>query len=499
MSEQSNTRTEIPELPEQIDLFRILDGMWKAFRHYFWVPILFTLLGSALFFARARMNYVPQYLSSATFTVSADNQSIYNSSSYYNNTTASQLESTFPYLLTSGSLSRVVAADLGVEQLNGSITASVMPNTNLFTIEVRSGDPQAASDILNSVIENYPVVAEQVVGSTVLELLDNTGVADAPYNTPSYARTALKGGMLGLAAGVAFLFLVSFTRRTIQREDDFKQFLHAECLAVLPQVSLKKRSRIQRQDISIHNPHIDAAFLESMRILRTRLERLAGASGSKVLLVTSAAPGEGKSTIAANIAMALAMNGKKVLLIDCDIRNPSVGDLLGLQPGKGVYELLKGESKLEEVFQYDKSRSLYVLPGGKPYANASEILDAPQMAQLLSGFRELMDYVILDTAPLGMLTDTAVLAELADGALFVVKQDYAPIPHLVDAAEQLAESQIPLLGCILNGATATLGSYGQSYYSSYHHYSRYGGYGSRETETPARSKSRARSSSRQGS
>lgn len=383
MSEQTNARAEAQELPEQIDLTRILDGMWKALRHYFWIVILLTLLGAVLFFVRAKINYVPQYLSSATFTVSADSQNIYSSNGYYNNATASQLESTFPYLLTSGTLSRVVAADLGVEQLNGSITASVMPKTNLFTIEVRSGDPQAASDILNSLIENYPVVAEQVVGSTVL-------------------------------------------------------------------------------------------------------------------LVTSAAPGEGKSTVAANIAMALAMNGKKVLLMDCDIRNPSVGGMLGLRPGKGVCELLKGETTLDEVFQYDKAHSLYVLPGGKPYANASEILDAPQMAQLLASVRELVDYVILDTAPVGMLTDTAVLAELADGALFVVKQDYAPIPHLVDAAEQLAESRIPLLGCILNGATATLGSYGQSYYSSYHHYSRYGGYGGQE-ETPAQSKSRAKSPSRQRS
>ena len=217
----------------------------------------------------------------------------------------------------------------------------------------------------------------------------------------------------------------------------------------------------------------------------------------EIILGTS---GSGKTTVLYDKIAGSVFDGsgKKVLLMDCDIRNPSVRDMLGLRPGKGVYELLKGETTLEEVFQYDKAHGLYVLPGGKPCANASEILDSPQMAQLLSSVRELMDYVILDTAPVGMLTDTAVLAELADGALFVVKQDYAPIPHLVDAAEQLAESRIPLLGCILNGATATLGSYGQSYYSSYHHYSRYGGYGGQE-ETPAQSKSRAKSPSRQRS
>lgn len=467
MSNYTGTTTE--ELPEAIDLFRIFEGMWKGFRRYFWLVVLLILLGAAGLYGRARLNYRPQYLASATFTVTADSQNIYSSGSYYNNATASQLENTFPYLLTSGSLSRVVAEDLGVESLNGRITASVMPNTNLFTIEVRSSDAQAAADILDSVIENYPQVAEQVVGSTVLEMLDYTGVPAEPYNQPAFARSAVKGGLLGLAAGVLLLAIYSFSRQTIQREEDIKKFLHVECLSMVPQVTAKKRSKAQSWTASIYNPHISKSFLEAIRILRTRLERSTQDHQMKVLLVTSTAPGEGKSTIAANMAMSLAMSGKKVLLMDCDIRNPSVGEMLGLKKGKGVYELLSEEAKLEEVFQYDKAHKIYVLPGGKPYADASEILDSKQMGELLASVRELMDYVILDTAPVGMLTDTAVLAELADGALFVVKQDYAKNSHILEAVEQLAESRIPIVGCILNGVTASISGYGYGY-GYYDHY-----------------------------
>lgn len=473
MSKVTETTTE--ELPEAIDLIRLLDGMWKGLQRHVLLLVLLVLLGAGGLYGRARLSYQPQYLASATFTVTAD---MYSTSSYYNNTTASQLESTFPYLLTSGSLSRIVAEDLGVETLNGSISASVMPNTNLFTIEVRSGDPQAAGAILESVIENYPQVAEQVLGSTVLEMLDNTGVPTEPYNPPDFGRSAVKGAVLGLGLGVLFLLVYALTRQTVQREEDIKKFVHAECLSVVPQVTAKKRSRAQSWTASIDNPHISQGFLEAIRLLRTRLERSAQRHKVQVLLVTSTAPGEGKSTIAANTAMALAMNGKKVLLMDCDIRNPSVGGMLGLKPSKGVYELLSGQARLEEVFQYDKAHHIYVLPGGRPCSDAAEILDSQQMRELLQSVRGLMDYVILDTAPVGMLTDTAVLAELADGALFVVKQDYAKTSHIVEAVEQLAESHIPMLGCVLNGVTSSAGGYGYGYgYYGYRRYG-YGHYGS---------------------
>lgn len=461
--------------PQPIDLIRILDGMMAGLKRYFPVFFLLIALGGVLFPIRSWMNYTPRYKAAATFTVTAGNKSSFGTGSYYNNATAGQLEKTFPFLLTSGTLSKVVAADLGVNSLNGSISASVMPDTNLFTIEVTSNNAQDACSILDSVIENYPVVAEQVVGSTELEMLDHTGVPAQPINTPNYMRAAVKGAVMGAGVSVLMLLFYVLLRRTVQEEDDLKKVLHLECLGSIPLISLKRRTKVKRQNVSIYNANISQGFLEAMRVIRIRLEKKLQDSHCKVVLVTSAAPGEGKSTVAANLAMAMAMDGNKVLLMDCDIRNPSLNDILGITPEKGVYELLQGEVNLEQAMIYDEERRLYVLPGGKPSGNASEILDSPQMANILSQVRKSMDYIVLDTAPVGMLTDTAVLANLADAALFVVKQDYAKIGHIVEAVEQLAESRVKMAGCVLNGVKGHLGSYG--YYSYYHRagaYSRYG-------------------------
>ncbi|MCD8381317.1 MAG: polysaccharide biosynthesis tyrosine autokinase [Clostridiales bacterium] len=480
MSEYSEAQKE--EQVEPIDLIHLLEEMWKAFCRYFWLVLLLIVLGAGGMALRAYLTYTPQYMAYATFTVTSSSQGTYSTSNYYNTTTASQLENTFPYLLTSGSLAKIVADDLGVSSLNGTITASVMANTNLFTIEVRSSDPQMAYDIVQSLIDKYPEVAEQVVGATHLELLDESGVPTEPTNTLDYVSTSVRGGVLGLGLGLVILFLIAISRQTVQRESDFKKRLNSECLASIPQISVKRRAKGKTQAmVSIYNPRISQGFLDAVRVLRTRIERDAREQDRKVLLVTSAAPGEGKSTLAANIAMSLAMDGRKVLLMDCDLRNPTVHEMLQLQPGKGIHELLTGEANLDEVFQYDKAHQLYVLPGGKPCSNASEILDSRQMQELLSSVKPLVDYVILDTAPVGMITDTAVLAPLADGAIFVVKQDYAKTGDILEAMEQLSESHIHMIGCVLNGTTASSGGYGYGYgYGSYRHY---GGYGERPAGT----------------
>ena len=125
---------------------------------------------------------------------------------------------------------------------------------------------------------------------------------------------------------------------------------------------------------------------------------------------------------------------------------------------------------------------MYVIPGGQPCSNASELLNSREMRHVLAEVRESVDYVILDTAPVGMLTDTAVLAKEADAAVFTVKQDYVSCSGILEGIAELAQSRIHITGCVLNGAKAGIGGYG---YRNYHYYGRYGYYGSgsnRDTE-----------------
>lgn len=206
-------------------------------------------------------------------------------------------------------------------------------------------------------------------------------------------------------------------------------------------------------------------------MLRARIEKEAKKNDLKVFLVTSAEAGEGKSTIAANIAMALAMRGSKVALVDCDLRNPSVRERLNMEAeGVGLCEYLLEEAEVSDVLKWNETYQMYVVPGGQPIGNASELIDSPRMTTLLDSLKETVEYIILDTAPVGILTDTAVLAEAADAALFVVKQDYANRAAILEGIEQLAESRIYISGCILNGVQNAVGGYG---YKNYRYYGRY--------------------------
>ena len=468
---------------EKIDLIRIINDMWKGLKRFWLWLLLLTVILAGVFFFRAYRSYQPVYTASATFTVESDTSSLYSSTSYLNERTASQIVNTFPYILSSSLLQDMVAEDLGVDTVPGSISVETLGSTNMITVLVTSSDAEDAYLVLESVIEHYPEVAESVIGEVKMNMLDTTDIPESASNPPSFRRSALKGALVGVAISFVILLIYAFTRNTIHEEDDFKKMLNVDCICAIPQIVFKKRGKEFRKDISIYNKKISQTFLEAIRVLRARIEKDAKKNNLKVFLVTSAAPGEGKSTIAANIAMSLAMSGSRVVLVDCDLRNPSVRERLNMEEkGAGLYEVLTKKAKLEKVLTYSETYKMNVVPGGKPCNNASELLDSKEMQELLTTLKSVADYVILDTAPVGMLTDTAVLAESADAALFVVKQDYASCSSILEGIGELAESHIYISGCILNGAQAGIGGYG---YKNYRYYNRYGyyGYGSHYRES----------------
>lgn len=458
---------------EKIDLMRVANDMLRGAKRFWPLVLLAAVILSAFYYVRAYRSYQPMYTSNATFTVTRDDSNLYNNT-YINERAANQIVKTFPYILNCGLLQKQVAADLGLSSVPGSITTETLGSTNMITIVVTSAKADYAQQILESVIEHYPSVAEPVIGEVKMNLLD---ITDVPENTaipPSVKHSIFQGVLTSCFLGFAGLLLYAFTRNTIHEEEDIKKKTNVDCICAIPQIVFKRRGQEFRKDISIYNKKISQTFLESIRVLRARIEKDAKKNQVKVFLVTSTAPGEGKSTIAANIAMALAMGGAEVALVDCDLRNPSVRERLNLEEeGPGLYDILEEEAGLEKVMMRDEMHKINVLPGGKPCDDGSEVLDSPRMKLILEQLKRKNDYVILDTAPVGMLTDTAVLAQAADAALFVIKQDYASCANILDGINQLAESKVYISGCILNGAQAGIGGYGYRYYKYYNRYGYY--------------------------
>lgn len=436
------------------------------------------LVGAGVGALKEKRTYHAAYQASASFIVFTGDQN-YAISDYYNKVSTEQINATFPYILTSGALNKVVAADLGADSVPGQISAHMLGDTNLFQIDVIASDAQLAYNILQSVIENYPQVAKYIIGDTELKLLDETGVPESPMAGPGYRRAMLKGAIAGFLLSLLIAGILALTRNTVKDEEDLKKFLNIRYLTGIPQIYFKKRSSGQEMKILTDNPSVPEIYTEAMEAMMIRVERAMKEKKMKSLLITSAMPGEGKTTTAVNLAFLLAQSGRKVLLIDGDLRNPSVAEALSMKNAAyGLKDVLSGEKEAEEVIcRYEKESEFYVIPGGKPVQEVQKFYANGRLQELVEKYRNEMDFILIDTPPCAMMNDTAIIAESAEAGVFVIRQDYAGKEKILTGVEVLAQSGIVFAGCVINGVTGGIGGYGYGRYS----YGRYGygkyGYG----------------------
>ena len=404
---------------------------------------------------------------------------------YVNAQSAQQMAEVFPYILTSGVLKDVVAEDMGLDSMPGSIDVKADDGTNLLTISVSGNDPQMAYKTLKSVIKNYPKVAEFVLGETKLTILDETGI---PTDTKrvevirgSYKRGALKGAIIGCV----ILLLYVLSRRTVKSRKDLKKNINLQDLGSIPYVRTKKRKKETfYNSVSLLNERISMSYLEAIRKLRIRIMKDVEKKEYQTLLVTSSIPGEGKTTLSANLAISIAQQGKKVLLVDCDLRNPSIAGVMNEQePHPGLGSVLKKEVPLSEAItnvklpkeRTNENGSLHVIFGGAPDRENSLLIGSGRMRALIKDPKSKYDIIILDTAPSELLADAPLLGKYVDAALYVIRYDYTKLREIREGVESLALSGIDMLGYVFNGDN----SYGgQGYGYGYRRYGNYGSYGS---------------------
>lgn len=220
----------------------------------------------------------------------------------------------------------------------------------------------------------------------------------------------------------------------------------------------------------------DFFIQEAYKTLRSNvIFSLTGEEESKVIQVTSAMASEGKSTTTTNLAISFAMTDRKVLLIDCDMRRPKLASLLGLKGSPGLSNVLVDYKLVEKAISPTSVPKLDVMTAGDIPPNPSELLGSKRMATLLTDMRQVYDYIILDTPPVNMVTDSVVLASRvgSDGVLFVVRAGHSERWSVQRATEQLEYAKVKVLGFVLNGVDDEYGGSGKYGYRKYKQY----GYG----------------------
>ena len=254
-----------------------------------------------------------------------------------------------------------------------------------------------------------------------------------------------------------------------------KKITSKGCISVLPEVTVKKRNRSKRVQLMISNKRVDWGYKQSVLSAQSRINLQMEKNDQKVLLVTSTLPQEGKSIFSVNLALAEIQNGKKTVLIDGDLRNPSVGRIFGFDgKAKGLSDFFDGRVGAEEIIV--NSGNLSVISAGTRNGGISGIISDQMMQDLMRYLRKNYDMIIIDTPPAGLFSDAEIFTKYSDAVVYMVRYDHASVREVQEGIDPFIQNE-KLLGYVINQSHGNFSNYGR--YSRYgkYGYSKYGHYG----------------------
>ncbi|MBQ6431486.1 MAG: polysaccharide biosynthesis tyrosine autokinase [Oscillospiraceae bacterium] len=450
----------------------VLHNFFGAAKRLIWFAVALAIGAGVFIYYRTNRSYTPVYSSSVVFSVHASyatTTDIITHSAWLDANAAEMLSKTFPYIIRSENTKMLLQLELG-RPVNGSITAVATADTGLFTMTATSSNAQDAFDLMNAAITVYPQAASNVLGDTQIYIINRPLTPPAePDNGNNAIAAGLRAAIPIFLLGVVAIFLLSLTRKTVHSAEDLRKLVSLKCLAYVPSVKMKKHSNRSNLTLTITNPRVVSTFNESIRNLRIKVQKLLWDKNQQILLITSTLPNEGKTTVATNLALSLAQEGKKVILIDGDLRKQSLKETIGVtDPSDGLPDLLSGTSDNFRLLTVPNS-TLLLLSGDNTVDQPQALIDTPRMKQVLDLLRERMDYIIIDSPPAGIMSDAATLAKYADATLYIVRQDMASTQQIATSIQTLSTNDINLIGCVLNQTQAgtTRYGYGSKYNAGY--------------------------------
>lgn len=335
-----------------------------------------------------------------------------------------------------------------------NVSATVAELTNMLDVTARSSDPQVAADVANaagpvlaaSAQQFSPLLANnnQIVTSTAVVPATVPAEPIAPNVKKNLAVALLAGLLVGL--GMALIRHVADTK--VRGEADIRALSDRPILAAIPLVKNADGAVLSLAD----EPHSHHA--EAIRRLRTNILFVDVTTQGHSFVITSSNPGEGKTTTSVNLAIAMADAGSKVLLIDGDLRNPSVAKTMGLEGGTGLTTVLLRRAEAGDVIQRWRNTDLHVLPAGQIPPNPSELLGSEAMSLLFQKLAQDFDYILIDSPPINPVIDAVLLNHLTHGLIMVVAAERTKKRELEAALRSLKTVDVPVAGFTLNLATA---------------------------------------------
>jgi len=346
--------------------------------------------------------------------------------------------------------------DYSYEEMRNMIRAEAVDSTEIFRVTVTSPDPQEAERIADAVTSILPKRISGIIEGTSAKIVDAAELPSRP-SSPGYVKNAAMGFLMGAVLAAAFVILRQMWDTVIQTEEEITEYCPYPLLASIPDM--------QYEDTV--GSGISVAASEAYKLLRTKLQfAFADEENCRVIGITGSGTGEGKSLSAVNLAYTLSQLGKRVLLIDGDMRQPTIQTKLPIHKKPGLSDFLAGQSRPEDLIQMcgigEDPRAFHVISSGSNPPNPMELLSSARMERMMARLRGNYDYILMDLPPVGQVGDALAASKLTDGILLVVRRGMSDRVSLNAAVRQLEFVDARILGVVFNG-TSENAKYGRKY------------------------------------
>ena len=390
--------------------------------------------------------------------------------------TADEITQTYAQLMTERPILQQVITGLGLKvtpaQLANDIHVTPETNTTILDITVSNTNRVLAAAVANHLMSDFITTMKQVqtqentpgTGQDNFVIISPASVPGSP-SSPNVPRNILIAGVAGLLLAVGAVLLRDYLDQSVKSG---QELIERTGLVPIGHVSYTPARQERRGELTVMQEQSPAS--EAYRSLRTNLLFSNVDTPLRTIIVTSAAPGEGKSRTAANLAVVLAQSGRRTVLVDADFRRPDQHRNFGFVRNVGLSNLVIQEMKEEEgLLPVDGVSDLSVLPSGPPPPNPSELLGSARVRAVLSRLQEAFDFVVIDTPPVNAVTDPAVLATIADGVIMVIESGRTSYGAVTHAKQTLDRVGANVIGAVLNKVRTGRGgeAYAYEYYYGY--------------------------------
>ncbi|MDD4113064.1 MAG: polysaccharide biosynthesis tyrosine autokinase [Herbinix sp.] len=391
-----------------------------------------------------------------------------------------QLTKDYKVLVLSRPVTELVIENLNLnmshEELVEEITVNTPENTRIIEIEVNNENPELAKKLADSIAE---VSAERMMSVMEMEKVNIVEPGNLPRipTSPNVLLSTVIGGTIGILISAFIILFVHMINDTIKNSDELEKCLELTTLGILPlEVNHNRKEKQKRNNskkrgfedlTNMEKSRLDFASIEAYKTLRSNIQ-FCGAD-VKVICITSSIPNEGKTFIALRLAKTIAESGKKVLLINADLRKSIYkGKVKTDNDQHGLSQYLMGKYDINTVIKKTSIENLNIISTGATSYSSSELLDDDLFKELIKSQRDVYDYVIVDTPPLGVLIDSANVAKVCDGTLFIVEANKISYKLARRVIKQLERCKCNVIGTVLNKVNINRKELYTKYYQNYY-------------------------------